>query len=105
MKKLYLPELRDHKEYIFIEDVDDQVRVSPVTLSPMHKKQVFQELELSDCIVGCTSSLLTLKTTYTHTYVGRSYHVYVISSISNSQSSSFWVLLPNKHDDFCFLFG
>ena len=59
------------------------VRIPAVAFAAMNEKQVFQELEFSNCIVRSLYSLLTLKATNTDTDVCGIDHVDIVCSVSN----------------------
>jgi hypothetical protein len=50
--------------------------------------KVFQEFELSNCIVCRASSLLTFESTDAHSYVRSGDHVDIVGSITYSKSDS-----------------
>lgn len=80
----FLPELRQHKQYVLIENVNDQVRVSSIGFSPMGEEEIFQESELSNSVIAGSSSLLSFKSANTYAYMRSSNHINIIGSISNS---------------------
>jgi hypothetical protein len=55
-----VPELRQHEDYVLVEDVADKERVPPVGLPAVCEEQVLQEPELPDRVVCRPRRLLTL---------------------------------------------
>ena len=53
-------ENRNYVQYILVEHVRDQVSVAAVSFSTVDEKQILEETELSDGVVGGAGSLLAL---------------------------------------------
>lgn len=76
------PELGHYEQHIFIESIRYQVRISTVRLSSMHKKKIFEEFKLPDCIIRCTNGLLTFNSRNTDPNMSCSNHIDIIGTIS-----------------------
>ena len=99
------PELGDHEQDVFVEDVDHQVGVATVALSPMHKQKSLQELKLADGVVSCSGGLLSFEARDAYSHVGLGDHVDIVGAVPNGQGASSGVLLPNELHYLCLLLG
>ena len=69
----------------------------------MMEQQVLEKTELADSIVRSSSCLLTFKTTYTDSNMRCTYHVHIISAITDCQGILVWVPRSHHSDNFSLL--
>ena len=89
------PELRHHEQDVFVEHVDCQDRVSSVRFAPMEEKKRFQVLELRYRVVRRSRRLHSFQALDANANVCFANHIYIISSIANTQSDRFSMLIPD----------
>ena len=70
----------------------------------MQEKQISQELELANCIVRSTYSLLTFEASYAYSNMGCCDHVYIIGSVAYRKSCFQWITSSHHYNDVSFLF-
>jgi len=75
----------DHQNDILVEHVHDQVCVAAVCFTTVREQQVFQHLELADCVVSGARSLLALEPRNTDADVGGSDHRDVVGTVANRE--------------------
>lgn len=75
------PELRHDIDHVFVEIVDDEFSVFPVTLSSVIEHQLAKMFKLSDRVVTRPCCLVTLYSLDPHSTVGCCYHVHIVGSI------------------------
>ena len=86
-------------EEVLIEIVQHKVGVSPVCFSAVEEKQGFQKFELSNGVIGRSSSLLTFFTENTDANMRSQDHGNIIGTIANCQSGLLRMLEPDHSDD------
>lgn len=95
--------MRGGEDEVFVEEVEDQLRVSQIVKPTMMHQKPPQELELSKCKVTRLHSTHTFVTEEAYSYVGLLNHRHIISTIADGKGDYFWIVLLDETDDVSFL--
>lgn len=98
------PELWHNDNNILVEIITNKPRVSAVGLSAVHKEKVSKNLEFADRVITCPSSLLTLKSLDSDSYMSSSNHINIVSAISDSESGDSGLVVSHESYDLLLLF-
>ena len=94
---------RSKEKQVFVDHVEDYVRVFAIALASMVEQEGLQLLELTNCIVRLAKGMITTLYTYlvriifdANRNVRLIHHGNIIDSISNSQRNFLWLIFFNQ---------
>ena len=94
---------RSKEKQVFVDHVEDYVRVFAIALASMVEQEGLQLLELTNCIVRLAKGMITTLYTYlvriifdANRNIRLIHHGNIIDSISNSQRNFLWLIFFNQ---------